>query len=231
MKKGTDEVIEFPDSGSGASAERAIECAGGSPSRVLLLGDVLFHREALALALRGYDGIALVASVADVHVALTLAEERRVNVLLVDSPSDGVARALAACSLPYKVVFIGALGEVSRQLASRGVAIFVGASSSLDEVHVALRSGRPAPVEPRPPGWGELSVEGGDAVLSQRELQICRLVAGGHSNKEIASACGISIATVKNHVHRILRKLNVQRRAQIAPLAGDQRTHAREPTR
>jgi two-component system, NarL family, nitrate/nitrite response regulator NarL len=52
--------------------------------------------------------------------------------------------------------------------------------------------------------------------LSPREVQIAQLVEQGLMNKEIASRLGIELATVKNHVHRILEKLGVHRRADAA---------------
>ncbi|MGO4956959.1 response regulator [Luteococcus sp. Sow4_B9] len=59
---------------------------------------------------------------------------------------------------------------------------------------------------------------GGDEspALSQRELEILRLVAAGHSNREIGSKLSITEGTVKNHVHNALRKLHLDNRAQAA---------------
>jgi len=54
------------------------------------------------------------------------------------------------------------------------------------------------------------------AWLTPRELEIASLVARGLSNKEIALDLQIGPATVKNHVHNILDKLNVRRRSAIA---------------
>ena len=51
-------------------------------------------------------------------------------------------------------------------------------------------------------------------ALTQRETEILVLVEQGLSNKEIARTLNISFATVKNHVHHILEKLNVHRRTQ-----------------
>ncbi len=48
--------------------------------------------------------------------------------------------------------------------------------------------------------------------LSERELEVLRLVAAGLSNREIAESLIISVGTVKTHVHNILNKLNVQGR-------------------
>ncbi len=52
------------------------------------------------------------------------------------------------------------------------------------------------------------------AVLSRRQLQVLEWVRDGKTNPEIASILGISPATVKNHVQKMLRKLNVNNRAQ-----------------
>jgi two-component system nitrate/nitrite response regulator NarL len=49
--------------------------------------------------------------------------------------------------------------------------------------------------------------------LTRRERQIVDLIADGLSNKEIAHRLQIEFATVKNHVHNILEKLQVTRRA------------------
>ena len=53
-----------------------------------------------------------------------------------------------------------------------------------------------------------------DELLTRRELDVLRLMAGGASNKEIAAELVISLATVKKHVGNVLGKLGVQRRTQ-----------------
>ncbi|MEZ4569531.1 MAG: response regulator transcription factor [Thermomicrobiales bacterium] len=50
--------------------------------------------------------------------------------------------------------------------------------------------------------------------LSQREEEVALEISKGKSNQEIADDLFISTGTVKNHVHRILRKLNVKDRRQ-----------------
>ena len=59
--------------------------------------------------------------------------------------------------------------------------------------------------------------------LTLRERQILSLVEQGMTNKEIARALGIEMATVKNHVHHVLEKLKVSRRGQAAARARDER--------
>jgi two-component system, NarL family, nitrate/nitrite response regulator NarL len=53
-------------------------------------------------------------------------------------------------------------------------------------------------------------------ALTQRELEVLRLVADGLSNKEIATTLFITEGTVKNHVHNALEKLQLENRTQAA---------------
>jgi DNA-binding CsgD family transcriptional regulator len=57
--------------------------------------------------------------------------------------------------------------------------------------------------------------------LSQREVEIMRWVRQGKTNLEIGSILDISAFTVKNHLQRIFRKLNVGNRAQAVALLED----------
>jgi len=52
--------------------------------------------------------------------------------------------------------------------------------------------------------------------VSERELEVCRLIARGKMNKEIADVLGISLRTVQNHVAHIFDKLGVHSRAGVA---------------
>ena len=57
--------------------------------------------------------------------------------------------------------------------------------------------------------------------LSERELEILRLIAQGASNREIAGTLFLAEGTVKNHVTNILGKLEVRDRTQAALKAKD----------
>src|ERR1700738_2123923 len=52
-----------------------------------------------------------------------------------------------------------------------------------------------------------------DFALTRRECQVLELLGRGLSNKEIASELCLSVATVKHHVHHVLEKLQLERRA------------------
>jgi transcriptional regulator EpsA len=66
----------------------------------------------------------------------------------------------------------------------------------------------------RPASGGSGAAPGAPALLTAREQEILRWIHMGKSNIEIGAILGISPLTVKNHVQKILRKLNVQNRAQ-----------------
>lgn len=64
-----------------------------------------------------------------------------------------------------------------------------------------------------PPGDHEIPFAAGRRLVTEREVEILRLVQQGNSNHEIGALLGISPLTVKNHVQKIYRKLKVQNRA------------------
>lgn len=65
----------------------------------------------------------------------------------------------------------------------------------------------------------EPGLEGTLDRLTERELRVLQLVAGGHTNREIADELGYSVGTIKNAVQRVIEKLEVSDRTQAAVLA------------
>jgi DNA-binding NarL/FixJ family response regulator len=55
----------------------------------------------------------------------------------------------------------------------------------------------------------------GEAVLTQREVEITRLVSQGFANKAVAGRLGLQEGTVKLHLHNIYRKLRVSNRVEL----------------
>lgn len=68
----------------------------------------------------------------------------------------------------------------------------------------------PSTIKSRPDGWDE---------LTEREVEILQLIAKGFNNREIAEMLYISEKTVKNHITRILQRLNLRDRTQVAIMA------------
>lgn len=66
-------------------------------------------------------------------------------------------------------------------------------------------------LRPLPTTGNEMSL-----LLSERELQVVRLIAEGLANKEIGRRLGLSDKTVKNHISHILAKLQLSARTQVA---------------
>ncbi|MCW3493636.1 response regulator [Microbacterium sp. SSM24] len=58
-----------------------------------------------------------------------------------------------------------------------------------------------------------------ETVLTARETEVLRLVAAGHSNKQIAAALGIGESTVKTHLLKVFEKLGVADRTRAVTLA------------
>jgi DNA-binding NarL/FixJ family response regulator len=91
---------------------------------------------------------------------------------------------------------------------------------AIDCVHRGETMIQPAVTERVIKGFTELQKDGGSRVekdpvqdpLTQREIEILRLMAGGYSNKEISRAIFKSEGTIKNHVSNILAKLGVRDR-------------------
>jgi len=72
---------------------------------------------------------------------------------------------------------------------------------------------------------------GTSEALTAREGEVLQLIGHGLSNKEIASELSVSIATVKHHVHHVLHKLNLPRRAQAMRRVREQPWIATSPLR
>jgi DNA-binding NarL/FixJ family response regulator len=68
-----------------------------------------------------------------------------------------------------------------------------------------------------------------ELVLTGRESQIVEFLELGLSNSEIAERLSIEVATVKNHVHSLLAKVGVRRRAHVAAVLRGRRTAAELP--
>ena len=66
-----------------------------------------------------------------------------------------------------------------------------------------------------------------DPQLTRRESEVLQLLGRGFSNKEIAQELCLSVATVKHHVHHVLEKMQVERRAQAMRRVRDERWLAR----
>ena len=128
-------------------------------------------------------------------LALTVHEDKGYLRLLLEAGASGyVLKRAAAEELIHAIRTVAAGGVyLDPALAGKVVGSFV-----------------------RPPA-GRGAPEGGD--LSDREAEVVRLIAAGHSNKEIASRLGLSVKTVETYKARSMEKLGLDSRADLVRYA------------
>lgn len=220
-----------------------------SLTRTVVVSDVRLYREGLAYALsaRG-DGVEI-AGTAD---SLRGAEDVLASgcaVVLLDAGMPHaleIARALSLVDPAPKIVAV-AVGDDAADVvacAQAGVDGYVPRDGSIDDVAAAIGGVMRGELlcSPRMAAtlFKRLATAGSGApddgsTLTAREREVVALIDRGLSNKQIANRLRIGTATVKNHVHNILEKLHVDRRAQAAaqvraqaasPLTGSTRRRA-----
>jgi ATP/maltotriose-dependent transcriptional regulator MalT len=107
-----------------------------------------------------------------------------------------------------------ALGEDAADAAWRS-----GRALSLDDAVAAALAitdtDEPTDVSPPDVAPGP-QADDARSMLTERELEVARLIARGHSNKQIAEALVVTEGTAANHVHNVLGKLGFGSRAQVA---------------
>ncbi|WP_155372954.1 response regulator [Catellatospora vulcania] len=207
------------------------------PVRVLLADDQSLFREALAVLLGVHDDIVVVGEAGDGAQALDRAAELRPDVVLMDLRMpvlDGVAatrrmrvehpgvRVIALTTFDddedvFAALRAGALGYLLKDASSAQLVAAIHAAARDEAVlqpsvaaKVVARFAR-LPDEDRTDRPQPLVVP-----LSERELEVLRLLAEGRSNREIAAALFLAEGTVKNHVSGVLAKLDARDRTQAA---------------
>ena len=198
--------------------------------RAMVAASVRLYRDGLAASLgAAMDVVAVTADAGE-----TLSEARRLvpDVLLLDVSLDGALRlvqSVRAAAPGTRVVAFAVDDAADEQVlacAEAGVAGWVGRNASAEDLVEAVRCaargelrcsartaallsrrlaelsrGRAAPADPA-------------AQLTPREAEVGEFLSRGLSNKHIARELGLRPATVKNHVHNILEKLEVRSRGE-----------------
>ena len=184
--------------------------------------------EAVALFLE-QSGIEVVARSEDGEGALAAVEEHKPQVALVDvrMPKLGGIELTrrAQRSAPETAVLLYT-GYADRALLTEaldaGVAGFVLKEAPLDELLRAVQSvakGIPY-VDPVLAGSLAVSTIGSkQPQLTQRERDVLRLLADGHSNEEIGKELFISAETVRTHIRKAMEKLGADTRTQAVARA------------
>jgi two-component system nitrate/nitrite response regulator NarL len=200
--------------------------------RVFVVSGVALYREGIAAVLAARDGIEVIGVAADPgQVVEAIRSEPQPTVVVLDMATpDGVAAGRRLADTPgVRVLAITVPNREGAviECAETGVTGFLTTDASVDELTAAVQ--RIARGElPCPPWTAGMLLRrvatlahdrrrpGPASVLTSRELEIANLVERGLSNKQIAERLCIELPTVKNHMHHILDKLGVRRRAEAA---------------
>jgi two-component system, NarL family, response regulator LiaR len=204
--------------------------------RVLLVDDHDVFRHGLAQLLSD-DGLTVLGEASGGEAGVRLAAELRPDVVLMDLSMPGMSgveatRAICAAPEPARVVVLTLSDDDATMLEAllAGAAGYVLKDASLEQIVAAVRAAaagdavippRVAPELLRRLRAGEpvraAASDGDGAVeLSERELEVLRLIVEGRDNAAIAAELFISPNTVKSHVASIFVKLGVENRLQAS---------------
>ena len=205
--------------------------------RILIADEQALLREAVRTVLDAEDGLSVVAEAGNRYHAVREAERTRPHVAIIDAAlpdTDGVraGREIVAQVPGCRFVVLSPGGDptVLRDAIEAGAAGFVTTEAPLSDLIEAVRAvGRDEVVVP-PTMLGALlhdlferrrqQDDAFDRIshLTDRELQVLRLLVGGADNDGIGHALGISPQTARTHVQKILAKLQVHSRLEAAAL-------------
>jgi two-component system nitrate/nitrite response regulator NarL len=200
----------------------------------LAITDNRLFGEALARALRaaGLDASATTRP-DDREAAASISAG--VAVALIDARMPGsvlVVRRLRAAAPATKTIMLGVDGNEREVIGyiEAGALGYLPRGAGIDDLLTAIdRAARgestcsprvTAALMERVTALAERRSSVAESALTPREFEIVSLLQEGLSNKEIADRLYIELQTAKNHVHNILKKLNVQHRSEVARSLG-----------
>jgi DNA-binding NarL/FixJ family response regulator len=204
--------------------------------RILIVDDHDLFRAGLRHLLEE-QGIKVVAEAADGEAAIKLAQELAPDVVIMDLNMPGITgvettRRLTGHAPTCRVVVLTISAE-DEDVASAVVAGACGyllKDSSIEELVAGIRAAAAgeALISPYVAGkllqrlrdeWSPAELDTIRAELSEREIEVLKLIANGKDNADIARNLFISPKTVKNHISNILMKLQIENRIQAAVYA------------
>jgi DNA-binding NarL/FixJ family response regulator len=205
--------------------------------RVLLVDDHDLFRTGLKNLLEE-QGVQIVGEAANGQTALRLVPELVPDVVIMDLNMPGLSgvettRHLTGMAPLARVVVltISVEDDDVMNAVMAGACGYLLKDSSIDELLAGIRAAAAGEslISPqiaskvlqrlRSQGRSEGAAETIRAELSDREVEVLKLIANGKDNAEIARELFISPKTVKNHISNILMKLQIQNRIQAAVYA------------
>ena len=203
---------------------------------MLVIAAVRLYREGMAFNLDNRAQVSVVGAAATRAEALPLVTTHQPAVVVLDMATDSsldLVRAIKEADPRVKIVAF-AVEEHEPEIiacAEAGVDGYVSCEGSMDDLTATivsvtrgelLCSPRVAATLLRRVGALASGARGPQATdgLTSRECEVLGLIDEGLSNKEIAVRLHIGVATVKNHVHNLLEKLQVGSRLEAASHLG-----------
>jgi two-component system, NarL family, nitrate/nitrite response regulator NarL len=198
---------------------------------VLIVSEIRLYREGLAALLARRDSLSVLGTATQADEALHKACELNPDAVVLDQAlpeSLMLSRTLVQIRPDIRVVALGVPDSEDSVLsfAEAGIAGYVPREGSVQDLVDAVERAVRGELQCSPQLAGAIirrlawrAAAGSElprGPLTARETEIVRLIDQGLSNKEIAVRLGIEVATVKNHVHNLLEKLRVRRRAEAA---------------
>jgi DNA-binding NarL/FixJ family response regulator len=213
------------------------DVTGGEPTRVLVVDDQQLFRRGLVMLLGVEPGIEVVGEAGDGIAATELAATAVPDVILMDvrMPKRSGIEACVAIkeAAPTARIIMLTVSDEEADLydaVKNGASGYLLKDSSIDEVAQAIRvvaDGQslisPSMAIKLLDEFKQMSRSDRQQVptpkLTDRELEVLKLVAQGLNNREIAKRLFISENTVKNHVRNILEKLQLHSRMEAVMYA------------
>ncbi len=210
------------------------------PTRLMLVDDDALVRAGLAMMLDGASGIEVVAQVADGTDVAQAVDTHRPDIVLMDIRMPGMSGITATALLrkrpePPDVIVLTTFDSddnVLRALraGASGFLVKDAPPARIVDAITRVAAGEPMLSPQVMRRLMERAASGSDSIgrarrslgrLSPRERDVALAIARGGSNTDVAGALFMSPATVKAHVSRILTKLDLTNRTQIAILVHD----------
>jgi DNA-binding NarL/FixJ family response regulator len=196
------------------------------PLGVILADDHAIVRQGFAALLQAEPDIALLGQAADGEAAWRLIETLHPDIAILDlamptATGIEVACRVEAASLKTRVVLLTMHDDAACALQAQeaGVAGYVLKDNSFEELVMAVRSVAAGGTFVTPAIRAKLRAmqRNGQkpAVLSPREREVIRLIAGGKSSKEIGRVLAISPRTVDTYRNRLMDKLALHSVAEL----------------